>query len=95
MEDVLTPDEPRDARAAVVGAGVVGMATALSLQRDGHRTTVFDPVPPGESCSSGNAGIFADYGVAPVQTPGMVWRVPGMLLDPPNLPGWRNVPIGS
>ena len=95
MEDVLTAMESNGRRAAVIGAGVVGMATALSLQRDGHRTTVFDPVPPGESCSSGNAGLFACYGVAPVQTPGIAWRVPGMLLDPlsPLAMRWRYLPV--
>ncbi|MEE8444957.1 MAG: FAD-dependent oxidoreductase, partial [Alphaproteobacteria bacterium] len=91
----MTPNESNGRRAAVVGAGVVGMATALSLQRDGHRVTVFDPVPPGESCSSGNAGIFASYAVAPVQSPGIVWRVPGMLVDPlsPLALRWRYLPV--
>jgi len=67
---------------AVIGAGIVGMATALSLQRRGHRVTVFDPGPPGEGCSMGNAGIIAPYAVVPVQTPGILWQVPGMLIDP-------------
>ncbi|MEE8445216.1 MAG: FAD-binding oxidoreductase [Alphaproteobacteria bacterium] len=91
----MTPSESYGGRAAVIGAGVVGMATALSLQRDGHRVTVFDPVPPGESCSSGNAGLFASYAVAPVQTPGIVWRVPGMLVDPlsPLALRWRYLPV--
>jgi D-amino-acid dehydrogenase len=67
---------------AVIGAGVVGMAAALSLQRAGHRVTVFDPEPPGEACSLGNAGIIAPYAVVPVQTPGILWDVPFMLIDP-------------
>lgn len=58
------------------------MATALSLQREGRRVTVFDPEPPGEGCSLGNAGIIAPYAVVPVQTPGILWDVPGMLIDP-------------
>ena len=57
-----TRDTGRNTQAAaVIGAGVVGMATALSLQREGNRVTVFDPEPPGEACSSGNAGIIAPY----------------------------------
>jgi D-amino-acid dehydrogenase len=76
------PDSERNTQTvAVVGAGVVGMATALSLQREGNRVTVFDPEPPGEACSSGNAGIIAPYAVVPVQTPGILWQVPGMLID--------------
>lgn len=79
---------------AVIGAGVIGMATALSLQRRGHRVTVFDPQPPGEACSLGNAGIIATYAVVPVQTPGLPWQVPRMLLDPlsPLAVRWRHLP---
>lgn len=66
----------------VVGAGVVGVACALHLLRDGHRITIVDRLPPGEACSYGNAGIFASYGCLPVSTPGLVWSVPGMLLSP-------------
>lgn len=79
MSDMKTSSRKRPV--AVIGAGVVGMATALTLQRAGHAVTVFDPQPPGEGCSRGNAGIIASYGVTPVQTPGIFWDVPGMLLD--------------
>jgi D-amino-acid dehydrogenase len=70
------------------------MATALSLQREGHRVTVFDPEPPGEACSLGNAGIIAPYAVVPVQTPGILWDVPGMLIDPqsPLAVRWAHFP---
>jgi len=85
----------RDKRpVAVIGAGVVGMATALSLQRQGYSVTVFDPLPPGEGCSLGNAGIIAPYAVVPVQTPGILWQVPGMLIDPlsPLAVRWAHLP---
>ncbi|MFI4905021.1 MAG: FAD-dependent oxidoreductase, partial [Burkholderiales bacterium] len=36
---------------AIIGAGVVGLATAAALQRDGHRITLVDPRAPGEYCS--------------------------------------------
>ena len=42
---------------AIIGAGIIGMATARALQRQGHQVTVFDPEPPGSGCSFGNAGI--------------------------------------
>ncbi len=87
-------DNPDSRLAAVIGAGIVGVTTALALQREGRLVTLFDPVPPGESCSTGNAGIIAAYGVAPVQSPGIVWRVPGMLIDPssPLALRWRYLP---
>lgn len=72
----------------VVGAGLVGLASALSLLRDGHRVTVIDRFPPLDgsdyrhACSYGNACTVAPHGVVPVATPGLAWRVPGMLANP-------------
>lgn len=79
---------------AVVGAGIVGVATALTLRREGHQVTLFDPHPAGEACSLGNAAIIAIYGVAPVSLPGIARRVPGMLLRPsgPLSIRWRYLP---
>ncbi len=65
----------------VLGAGIVGIACALHLLRDGHRVTIVDRLPPGEACSFGNAGVFASYGCLPVSVPGLAWSVPGMLFD--------------
>jgi D-amino-acid dehydrogenase len=66
----------------VVGAGVVGLAAALTLQLEGRRVVVLDPEPPGEGTSYGNAGIFAVGSVTPLGTPGILRDVPRMLLDP-------------
>ncbi len=66
----------------VLGAGVIGIACAVHLLRDGHRVTIVDRLSPGEACSFGNAGVFASYACLPVSLPGLVWSVPGMLFDP-------------
>jgi len=66
----------------VIGAGVVGMSIARWLQREGLAVTVIDPVPPGESCSLGNAGIIAACAVSPVGMPGTLRKLPRWLLDP-------------
>jgi glycine/D-amino acid oxidase-like deaminating enzyme len=71
-----------EASVTVVGAGVVGLACALTLQLEGRRVTVLDPEPPGEGTSYGNAGVFAVGSVVPLGTPGILKDVPGMLLDP-------------
>lgn len=66
----------------VVGAGIVGIACAIHLLRDGHDVTVVDRLAPGEACSYGNAGVLASYAVLPVSHPGLLWSVPGMLMNP-------------
>jgi D-amino-acid dehydrogenase len=73
---------PEFQRVVVIGAGVVGVSTALYLQRDGRQVTLIDPRGPGEGTSRGNASVFAVESCVPVATPGIVWKVPGMLMDP-------------
>jgi D-amino-acid dehydrogenase len=66
---------------AVIGAGVVGVACALHLQRDGHAVTLLDPRAPGTATSFGNAGGIVTGSVVPNSTPGL-WRdIPRMLFD--------------
>jgi 2-polyprenyl-6-methoxyphenol hydroxylase-like FAD-dependent oxidoreductase len=44
----------------VIGAGIVGVATALSLTQRGRSVTVIERLPgPAELCSRANAGILA------------------------------------
>jgi len=68
--------------AVVVGAGMIGVCCALFLQRDGFSVTLIDRQGPGEGASYGNGSMLTCEAVVPIQTPGIVWRVPGMLLDP-------------
>jgi len=66
----------------VIGAGIVGVSTALYLQRDGNRVTIIDGRDPGEGTSKGNASVIAGESCVPVATPGILWDVPKMLMDP-------------
>ena len=77
----------------VIGAGIVGMATASYLRRDGHDVTVVTMHPPGEYCSSGNAGMLNNAGCVPQAMPGVLWKVPGYLMDPlgPLVVRWRHL----
>ncbi len=70
------------AEVAVVGAGIVGLASAVFLQRGGVRVTVFDALPPGGGASFGNAGLLSVESCVPIALPGMLRRVPGWLSDP-------------
>ena len=69
-------------RIAVIGAGIVGVSTAEWLRRDGHDVTLIDRGDPGQPAqtSYGNAGVFAGCGVIPVPAPGLLAKVPKMLL---------------
>lgn len=78
----------------VLGAGIVGVCTALALQREGWNVTLVDRDEPGRGCSFGNAGIIHTGGCVPLATPGIAGRAPGMLLDPegPLVIRWRYLP---
>jgi len=66
----------------VIGAGVVGLATALYLQRSGSQVTVLDPLPPAGGASYGNAGLISGDTANPIAMPGMLRKVPKWLADP-------------
>ncbi len=78
----------------VVGAGIVGVATALWLQRDGFDVTLVDREGPAAGTSYGNAGILAAGSIVPVSVPGLWRKAPGLLLDPdqPLFLKWRYLP---
>ncbi|GFE62947.1 NAD(P)/FAD-dependent oxidoreductase [Litoreibacter roseus] len=78
----------------VIGAGIVGVATAIWLQRDGHHVTLIDKAGPGEGTSYGNGGVLASCAVVPVTVPGLVRKAPAMLFDStkPLFLKWRYLP---
>ena len=65
----------------VAGAGIVGISTAIWLQRAGHDVTVVDRTGPGTGTSHGNGGVLAAGAVVPVTTPGITRKAPAMLMD--------------
>lgn len=78
----------------VVGAGIIGVASAASLLREGLDVTLIDRLKPGMATSFGNAGSLSPSAVMPVSMPGMIRKVPGWLLDPlgPLTVRWRYLP---
>lgn len=76
---------------SVVGAGIIGVLSALQLQREGHQVTLIDREPAGSGCSFGNAGIIARSSFVPLSSPSTVWQAPGWLLKPdgPLCVDWR------
>src|SRR5215472_9103294 len=69
-------------RVVVVGAGIVGVATAWHLLRRGVNVTLIDRDEPGLGCSYGNAGALSFGSVAPLAMPGVMRDALSMLLDP-------------
>jgi glycine/D-amino acid oxidase-like deaminating enzyme len=75
----------------ILGAGVVGLCCAVSLQRNGHQVILVDRLDPGMGTSFGNAGLIQIDAVVPIAMPGILRSIPGMLLDPkgPLVVRWR------
>lgn len=67
---------------AIIGAGIVGVSTAIWLQRDGHKVILIDGKGIGEGASYGNGGVLASCSIVPVTAPGLLRKAPAMLLDP-------------
>ena len=67
---------------AVVGAGIVGVSTAIWLQRAGHEVILIDRAGPAEGTSHGNGGVLASCAIVPVTGPGLLRKAPRMLFDP-------------
>lgn len=65
----------------VLGAGIVGLSTALTLQHAGFEVTLFDQSEPGKGASFGNAGVFADYARLPMSSFSNLLAMPSMLID--------------
>jgi D-amino-acid dehydrogenase len=72
----------------VVGAGIVGVSAALTLQRDGHDVLLIDRDGPAAGASGGNAGAIVNASCAPTALPGIaasVFRMVGRPLAPFNV----------
>ncbi|WP_226501483.1 FAD-dependent oxidoreductase [Pseudomonas sp. MWU16-30322] len=91
MPDNLTAD---NADIAVIGAGIIGVACALQLARQGQRVVVIDKQPPGHGASYGNAGHLATEQVFPIADASILKRLPAMLMDPmgPLRLDWKYMP---
>lgn len=66
----------------IIGAGIIGIATAAHLAEAGFKVVVFDRTGICEETSSGNAGAFAFSDVLPLAHKGMMAQVPKWLADP-------------
>jgi D-amino-acid dehydrogenase len=66
----------------VLGAGIVGLATAWQLNRQGHEVTVIDRAEPGAGASGGNGAQLSYSYVQPLADPSIWQQLPKLLLSP-------------
>ena len=71
-------------RVVVVGGGVVGVSTALVLQRSGHQVTLIDKAKPGRATSYGNAGVLSESSVAVINGPQIFRQMPKLVFGGSN-----------
>ncbi|MFK7869736.1 MAG: NAD(P)/FAD-dependent oxidoreductase [Roseobacter sp.] len=78
----------------VIGAGIVGVSSAIWLRRAGLDVTLVDRLGPGKGTSHGNAGVLAAVSMVPVTAPGLIAKAPGMLAskDFPLFLRWAYLP---
>ena len=60
---------------AIVGAGIVGVSTALQLQARGRNVVLLDRAQPGTGTSHGNAGLIERASVIPYSFPREIARL--------------------
>ena len=65
----------------MIGAGIVGICSALQLQRRGFKVTLLDRRPPASETSFGNAGVISRGSVFPTAAPGIHKKLPEILTN--------------
>ncbi|MDP9635008.1 UNVERIFIED_ORG: D-amino-acid dehydrogenase [Ensifer adhaerens] len=73
----------------VLGAGMVGVSTALALQESGHQVVLLDRQAPGRETSYGNAGIIQTEAVEPYAFPRSLNEIARVTLKRGNDVDWR------
>ncbi len=72
---------PGPKKAVIVGGGIIGLATAYALGREGVRATVLDPGVPQARASSATAGIIGGSSVIPWASSDLWPKLPSHLLQ--------------
>src|SRR6218665_640105 len=78
----LSPLPESCLHACVLGAGIVGLATAWQLERRGHQVTVIGRAAPGAGASGGNGAQLSYSYVQPLADPSIWKQLPKLLLSP-------------
>lgn len=77
MQDNTT----RDADVVVLGAGIVGVSTAIAAQQRGFSVVLVDRREAGSETSYGNAGVLSSGSIFPLNVPSLWDALPKYLLN--------------
>ena len=66
----------------VIGGGIIGVCTALALQREGVSTLLIERGPIGGEATFGNCALMALSEIVPLAKPGVMKKLPGWILNP-------------
>ena len=66
-------------RVCVLGAGSIGVSTALHLQLKGWDVTLIDAKPPASETSYGNAGVISSGSIVPLNNPDLFKSMPAYI----------------
>lgn len=69
----------RSRNIVVIGAGIVGLSTALALQDRGQNVTLVGDDIPGQGASIWNAGVLATSSILPMSNPAIYGQLPAIL----------------
>ncbi len=75
------PDKGNEPDITVIGAGIIGICTGLSLRERGATVQLIDRHAPGSGASYGNAGVVSPWSCVPQAVPGLWRQVPDWLFD--------------
>ena len=64
---------------AIIGGGIVGILTALELQKRNCQVTLLDPKEPGSETSYGNSGVLSEASVVISNNPNLTKRLPQLI----------------
>ncbi|TFG40038.1 MAG: FAD-dependent oxidoreductase, partial [Candidatus Aminicenantes bacterium] len=79
---MVMPEQMRQTDVAVIGGGIVGLACALELARQGVKVCVLERDRVGYGCSKGNAGWLTPALALPLAVPGQWRKALKWLADP-------------
>lgn len=83
-----------DKDVTIIGAGAIGIASALSILETGLSVELIDRDEPASGASHGNAGVVSPWNCVPQSMPGLWKSVPKWLMDSegPLVVRWQHLP---